>query len=199
MSESQSITTLHLQPDNPCNCTITLDGRTVYEVVTTHEPKTVTTLRNAAGTVVGSFEWRDVRSDIVTFGEDGATTASSDWLKKSWMPFVDGLSFKAKESGKSFKWKKTAKGMQLFAKESSSQPIVRFRRATRVINKSTNEQEPVPAELLMDGQASGMMDEVVLSFIVLEKDRRAIDEPAQRQGGFLGATQGMAYSSALGS
>lgn len=74
--------------------------------------------------------------------------------------------------------------MQLFAKEGSTQPIVQFRRATRVSNKSTETQESVPGVLLMNGQASKMMDEVVLSFILLEKGRRAGHEPGQ--GGYWG-------------
>lgn len=194
---SQSLTTLFLQPDNPCNCTISLDGKPVYEVVTTHEPKTVTTVRNGAGEVIGSFEWRDVRSDVVTFGENGETMSSGDWLKKSHLPFKDGITFKNKQ-GKKFEWKGTQKGIQLFADHIHGKgPIARFRKSYGVLlDKSAGSptRETVPAELIMDEEANAMRDEVVLSFILLEKDRRVHEEPAAAQGAFLGGAQGAMWS-----
>lgn len=87
------ITTLVLLPDNPTNCEFidTLDDETAYEVRTVYNPQsaTITTVRNGAGAVIGSFEWKDVRSDVVTFGADGVTMSSGDWLKKSRVPFKE--------------------------------------------------------------------------------------------------------------
>jgi hypothetical protein len=115
MSDANEITTLLFRPDNPCNSTIYLgpsisqnaninmidttppdydDLEVLYRVKTTYEPKVVTTVYagdgdGEGGEVVGSFEWREVRSDIVTFGRDGVKMSSGEWLKKSLVPFKE--------------------------------------------------------------------------------------------------------------
>lgn len=83
--------TLEFEPDNPCNTTITdsESGEVVYTVITQHtDKKTVTRIRNAAGEVIASSEWRDVRSDILTLGQ-AVPVSSSAWLRKSMVPFKE--------------------------------------------------------------------------------------------------------------
>lgn len=82
---------LVFQPDNPCNTTI-IDEETrkvMYQVATEHEKSsTVTRVKNAVGESIASWEWRDVRSDIITLG-NGTPTSVSSWLKKSLVPFKE--------------------------------------------------------------------------------------------------------------
>ncbi|TFL04165.1 hypothetical protein BDV98DRAFT_362435 [Pterulicium gracile] len=174
------ITTLVLLPDNPTNCEFidTLDDETAYEVRTVYNPQsaTITTVRNGAGAVIGSFEWKDVRSDVVTFGADGVTMSSGDWLKKSRVPFKDTVTFEDSR-GKTFKWKGNSPGLSLslFIEDDKQQPVARFQKAHRILDKSTDPptQVQVAAQLLLDERANEIRNEVVLSFILLEKSRRA--------------------------
>jgi hypothetical protein len=87
---ADEITTLIFDPDNPCNTTITDSDtcKVVYKVVTEHGKQTVTRVKNAAGETIASWEWRDVRSDIITLG-DGTPVPTSAWLKKSLIPFKE--------------------------------------------------------------------------------------------------------------
>jgi hypothetical protein len=86
------VATLVLNPDNPCNTTIT-NGETqevLYTVVTEHEnQRTVTWVKNAVGMTVITSEWRDVQSDLITLGEGGTPVPQSVWLRKSWIPFKE--------------------------------------------------------------------------------------------------------------
>ena len=82
---------LILQPDNPCNTTITDSdsGEILYTVTTTHpEHKTITVIKNADGDTIASSEWRDVQSDIITLG-NSKPVPSSTWLRKNMMPFKE--------------------------------------------------------------------------------------------------------------
>jgi hypothetical protein len=86
-----SVTTLLLEPDNPCQTTITDrdSGQIVYIVETQHTNKrTITVVKNAQGETLASSEWRDVRSDLITLGK-GKQVPSSAWLKKSIVPFKE--------------------------------------------------------------------------------------------------------------
>ncbi|OBZ72091.1 hypothetical protein A0H81_07868 [Grifola frondosa] len=66
---SESITTLTLILDNPCNSTISdADGKALYFVFTEHGAKTTTQVRNADNEVLASLEWRDVLPDRVVLG-----------------------------------------------------------------------------------------------------------------------------------
>jgi hypothetical protein len=80
--------TLVLQPDNPSNTKITDNdtGELVYTVHTEHEKETITCLKDADGTLVAQWEWRDTRSDILTLG-NAKPMSSSAWLQKSLIPF----------------------------------------------------------------------------------------------------------------
>ena len=84
--------TLILEPDHPCNTRITKDswhGELLYIVDTEvlhPDKKTVTSVRKPNGVLVASFEWKDLKSDVVTLGIREPIPTSS-WLKKSIIPF----------------------------------------------------------------------------------------------------------------
>lgn len=80
--------TLTLTPDNPMNSTITSPLGAVLYTSTTESTKSTmfTRVHGASGEVLGSLEWRDVRSDRVILG-DAPPVAFNDWIKKSLVPF----------------------------------------------------------------------------------------------------------------
>jgi len=161
--------TLVLQPDNPCNTTIIDEetGKVMYQVATEHGKSTVTRAKNAVGESIASWEWRDVRSDIITLG-NGTPTSVSSWLKKSLVPFKDTVTFKD-ASGRNFKWKGNGAGMQfeLYIETDKISPIAQFRKSRRVANAETR-----AATLTLNGIGKEIIDLVVISFLVLEKARR---------------------------
>ncbi|KAL0954565.1 hypothetical protein HGRIS_003525 [Hohenbuehelia grisea] len=75
--------TLTLQPDNPSNTTLVdvASGKTLYIVKADFEPKAITRVRRANadgdGEVVASWEWRDIRSDVLTLGTAPPVSAST--------------------------------------------------------------------------------------------------------------------------
>jgi hypothetical protein len=82
---------LVLDPDNPCNTNLVdiEDGQILYQVATEHGPRqTVTRVANSAGEIIASWEWRDVRSDILTLGNTPPVSVSH-WLRKSVVPFKE--------------------------------------------------------------------------------------------------------------
>ena len=81
---------LVLDPDNPCNTNIfdSDDGRIMYQVATEHGQRTVTRVRNSQAETIASWEWRDVRSDIITLGRTAPVSVSA-WLRKSVVPFKE--------------------------------------------------------------------------------------------------------------
>lgn len=82
--------TLILEPDNPCNTNIIdiEDGRILYHVATEHGERTTTRIQNTLGEPIASWEWRDVRSDIITLGRT-APVPVSHWLRKTVVPFKE--------------------------------------------------------------------------------------------------------------
>ncbi|KAG7451099.1 uncharacterized protein BT62DRAFT_1071697 [Guyanagaster necrorhizus] len=119
-------------------------GKTIYQVYTQNEPSTATFVKNTAGDVIASWEWREIRSDIITLGGASPTPVSS-WSKKSIVPF--------KEYGN---------GPGLFF-----EPIVRFQKSRRAADSTHT-----PTQLIFDERAEEIRDLVVISFPVLEKSRR---------------------------
>ncbi|KAF8883018.1 hypothetical protein BD779DRAFT_1612370 [Infundibulicybe gibba] len=161
------ILTLILEPDNPCNTSIMdEDGsELMYRVSTEHGKETVTRVKNAAGEVIASWEWKDVRSDIITLG-NGTPVPTSTWLRKSMIPFKDTVTFQG-FSGRKYKWKGNGPGMQfeLYMEADKAQPIARFQKSRHIKNRS--------ARLLIDERGQEIQDMIVVSFLVLEKSRRA--------------------------
>lgn len=90
MSQNASLI-LTLQPDNPCNTIITDQDdsdKTLYHVYTLYEPSVTTFVKNGAGDIIASWEWREIRSDIITLLGASPTPVSS-WLKKSIVPLKE--------------------------------------------------------------------------------------------------------------
>ncbi|KAK0469820.1 uncharacterized protein EV420DRAFT_68894 [Desarmillaria tabescens] len=169
MSQNASLI-LTLQPNNPCNTTITDQedgGKTVYEVYTRYEPSTTTFVENAAGDVIASWKWREIRSDIITLGGASPTPVSS-WLKKSIVPLKDTVTFEA-HTGYKYKWKGNGPGLsfELYREDDKIHPIARFQKPSRNA-KSTQ----TPARLIFDERGEEIRDLVVISFLVLERSRR---------------------------
>ncbi|KAI0950903.1 hypothetical protein AcW1_008086 [Taiwanofungus camphoratus] len=171
---SESIVTLTLTPDNPCNTTITgEDNEAVYIVYTEHGKNASTTqVLNAEDKVVASLVWRDtgVHRDMVTLG-GGTPKWLRSWLSKSIVPFKDDVSFKD-NAGRRYKWKGNAPGrsLELYTSEDAEEPIARFFKS-RMDNKS-DPPSLTPATLLLAPRAMEIRDIVVSSFLFLERDRR---------------------------
>ena len=74
--------------------------------------------------------------------------------------------------------------MQLYADDSpNKQPIAQFSRSHKGNNFGT---DPYPAKLAMTGRALEIRDEVVMSFLFLEKTRRKMDRSVQSKADVLG-------------
>lgn len=168
---------LIFETDNPCN-TIIVDndtGKVLYQVATEHGKETVTRVKDGAGETIASWVWKDVRSDIITFG-NGKPVPVSAWLKKSLVPFKDTVTLQD-NAGRNFKWKGNGPGLsfELFAEDDKKEPLVRFHKSRTVWNRTA--QPPTsttqPARLVMDSRGAEIQDIAVVSFLVLEKSRRA--------------------------
>lgn len=89
MTTPGHISVLILSPDNISNTNIidNDDGKVLYHVATEYNPhKTVTRIENCLGQTIASWEWRDLRSDLITFGSSQPVSVST-WLRKSVLPF----------------------------------------------------------------------------------------------------------------
>ncbi|KAI0321765.1 hypothetical protein OF83DRAFT_188345 [Amylostereum chailletii] len=168
--------TLTFTQDNPCN-TIIIDenGTALYEVVTdlANMNKPVTGVRDGHGKPIAEWVWRDgLRSDLLTFKGRPQISASA-WLKKSLVPFNKSVTF-ADDQGREYKWDNNEPGLslQLFLSESKKQPIARFTRAYKDFKASDHTPPVIPSRLLMDETAEEIMDEVVVSFLMLERRLR---------------------------
>jgi len=161
----------------------------VYIVSTQHTDKNTTTyIRNAAGEVIASSEWRDVRSDIITLGQAGPISSSA-WLKKSMVPFKDTVYFTYDK--KKFKWKGNGPGLalELYQEDDKARPIAKFMKSKRLLNKTIAPPttEMSTAKLILDGRGSDICDIVVISFCFLEKSRRAREASTKHMGDVMGA------------
>lgn len=172
MSQNASLI-LTLQPDNPCNTTITDqddDGKTLYQVYTQYEPSVTTFVKNGAGDIIASWEWREIRSDIITVFS-GSPTPVSSWLKKSIVPLKGTVTFED-HAGRKYKWKGNGPGLsfELYRKDDKIQPIARFQKSRR-----TADSTYTLAQLIFDERGEEIRDLIVISFLVLEKTRRTTE------------------------
>ncbi|OCB87341.1 hypothetical protein A7U60_g5480 [Sanghuangporus baumii] len=173
-SDSQFPTTLIFSQDNPYNCTITLDEKPIYEVRTRreivkklgHNDLLVTTdvfspNGELNGELIASVVWHGVNSDLITWPRRGLRNAKlGRWLKKSMIPF-----------SKYTIW-------LLFLLEDKSVIIAYFERAMPYVNLQPGYNYnpfPKPSQLHLSERGDEMMEEVVLSFLIVEKDRRRSD------------------------
>ncbi|KAI0787947.1 hypothetical protein C8Q74DRAFT_1196903 [Fomes fomentarius] len=179
--------TLSLSPNNPCNTTLyDADEKALYTVSTEHGKETTTYVKNADEGVLASLQWRDVVPDRVTLGKK-APVSLRDWLHTSIVPFYlkDNVSWKD-DSGRKYKWRGNAPGraLELFAEDDGyKEPIARFVKP----RKEHKTGKVTPATLLFTARALQIRDDVVISFLFLEKSRRENETTSQNVGDVLSA------------
>ncbi|TFK65898.1 hypothetical protein BDN72DRAFT_175756 [Pluteus cervinus] len=173
---------LILTPDNPCNTLITDSetGEKIYHVITEHtKDETTTKLKDAVGKQIASWRWRESSADVLTVGES-KPQSSSGWLKKTLIPFKATVTFQS-ANGKEYKWKGNEPGgaLQLFDKQNKETPIASFTKSRKYRNRQTDPptEEFRDASITLDSRGLEIQNEVVLSFLLLERKRRT-DETA---------------------
>ncbi|KAF8071984.1 hypothetical protein FPV67DRAFT_1578220 [Lyophyllum atratum] len=128
-------------------------------------------------------------------GEGLITMSASAWLKKSSVPFKDTVKYKDPER----KWKGFAPGLslELYSSEYPNEALVKFHKSRRFSASKTSTTTRVieaggivkvetkvrsetrnPARLTIDPSVvrAGLLDEVVVTFLYLEKVRRERDD-----------------------
>ncbi|KAI0749592.1 hypothetical protein C8Q80DRAFT_1218717 [Daedaleopsis nitida] len=179
--------TLTLSPDNPSNGSVyDEDGKALYRVYTEHGKATFTHVENADEDVLASLEWRDVLPDRVTLGKKGPMSLR-DWLRTSLVPFYlkHDVTFKD-DSGRKYKWQGNSPGraLELYAEDDGyKEPIARFIKS----RKDHNTGKTTPATLTFTARALQIRDDVVISFLFLERARRENETTAQNVGDVLSA------------
>ncbi|KII90814.1 hypothetical protein PLICRDRAFT_52512 [Plicaturopsis crispa FD-325 SS-3] len=180
--------TLHLRPNHPCNTRIT-DADTGDRLYTVHSKvdemtgHTSTEVRRGGsyGEVIALFEWREFRSDLLTFGSNDPVRAN-EWIKNPLIPFKESISFSI-DPWKAFKWKNYGSNLspELYEDDDKTTPIARFRRPILV----GDEILPASLEIMPRATSSAYdsvdaledwRDRVVISFLYIEKLRRTRDE-----------------------
>jgi len=188
--ESMSIITLNLSDNNPFNTTfVDADsGKAVYSVKTEHEDsengeKTWTTIKRLEGNgeevVLCKSEWRNVLSDLITMGQRTEAIPANTWLKKSVIPFVSHVTFIAND-GKEYIWKGNDIGssLELYSHEDKKSPIAKYQKPRYVASGS---KERTPPALLFDERGAEVMDDVLVTWCLLEKTRRGRDPEPNSQ------------------
>ncbi|TFK20666.1 hypothetical protein FA15DRAFT_673297 [Coprinopsis marcescibilis] len=168
---------LVFERDNPCNTTISHrdTGEIYYTVKTEHTGHSYTRVKNGDDQEIASWQWRNMRSDLLTLN-NGPPSPASAWLKKSLVPFKNTVYF-SDHLKRRYKWKGNAPGLQLelFSELDKTHPIAQFKKSIR--RKDTSQTPPVdvldPATLTIDSRGQDIMDMIVIAFCLLEKDRRA--------------------------
>ncbi|KAJ3797617.1 hypothetical protein GGU11DRAFT_58840 [Lentinula aff. detonsa] len=192
---------LILESDNPYNTNMydERDGRILYQVMTEQQHETVTRVRNVDGETIASWQWRDPKPDIIVLG-NGNPVPLNTWLKRSIMPFKDSVTFQD-QIGRHFKWKgwgtgpplevsharlaflkpvlqsihhliaKYALTSQLYCEDDKKHPIAQFVKSHPLPPSQTAQW--LKAKLWVDRRGQEILDLVVISFLVLEKNRRA--------------------------
>ncbi|KAF9048476.1 hypothetical protein BJ165DRAFT_1343445 [Panaeolus papilionaceus] len=184
MTSEPALLVLVLTPDNPCNTTITdqESEEVLFQVSTEHDSKNSTTfLKDGQGYTIASWEWRDVRSDVLKIG-NAEPIPSSAWLHKSMIPFVDTVTFKD-DKGRHLKWKGFSGGSQLelYNPEDKKHPIAAFRKSLKYVNRNVDPPAPAfrPATLTLDPRGQEVTKLAVISFLVLEKSRRISEKSSE--------------------
>ncbi|KAH6917842.1 hypothetical protein BKA70DRAFT_1135773 [Coprinopsis sp. MPI-PUGE-AT-0042] len=188
-----------LTPDNPCNCTL-VDQETDeiwYTVTTEHQGKTTTTkVMDGNDQVIASWKWRDHSSDILTLGNTEPVSASA-WLRKSLIPFNTSVSFATKDNAK-YTWKgnKYYLNLELYSGADKKSPVAQFTKSTK--SKDSAHNPPIetrtPATLTLDERGQEIQDLTVISFLMLEKERRAKGDGGMTTDPWIGGGIGFAAS-----
>ncbi|KAJ3829890.1 hypothetical protein F5880DRAFT_1519137 [Lentinula raphanica] len=173
MSSSASTLNLILESDNPYNTNMydEKDGRILYQVRTEQQFETMTRVKNVDGETIATWHWRDPKPDIIVLG-NGNPVPLGTWLKRSIMPFKDSVTFQD-QIGRHFKWKGwgTGTALELYCEDDKKHPVARFVSHSAQTHGQTSQW--LQARLLVDQRGLEILDLVVISFLVLEKNRRA--------------------------
>ncbi|KAF9050898.1 hypothetical protein BDP27DRAFT_1454699 [Rhodocollybia butyracea] len=174
--------TLLLTPDNPSNTSISDagNGALFYRVDTEFKSPTsstaVTTVSSAVGKTIASWKWRENWPNKLTL-RNAAPMLMSRWLKKSIIPLDDTATFSDPTNGKQFQWK----GHMLYSKDDKAHPIAAFCPTQRIPHSRLTPEEIetgphyIPARLIiLDARGEEALDFVVVSLLVLERQRRTI-------------------------
>ncbi|KAE9401532.1 hypothetical protein BT96DRAFT_856508 [Gymnopus androsaceus JB14] len=187
MSSTVPRLVLILEPDNPCNTNMydEQDGRILYQVMTEYNQEIITKVRNMNGDTIASWQWRESRSDIITLGSAHPMSLNT-WLKKSIIPFnKDTVTFQD-QIGRHFKWKGcgTRLPLELYSEHDKTNPIAYFEKSSQRRPSHIDDwdapsgSQRLQSKLVVDQRGEEILDLVVISFVVLEKNRRAAENPA---------------------
>ncbi|KAH6900902.1 hypothetical protein BKA70DRAFT_1230665 [Coprinopsis sp. MPI-PUGE-AT-0042] len=168
-----------LTSDSPCSCSL-IDQETddIWYTVSTELGKEATkTVLNGTDQVIASWKWREFSSDILTLGSLEPMPASA-WLRKSLSPFKTDVSFSGKDEVK-YTWKNNDpwQDLELYKEDDETNPIAQFQKAANWRASVGPQDPPVqmhrPATLTLDARGQEIQDLVVISFLILQKQKRA--------------------------
>ncbi|KAH9838228.1 uncharacterized protein C8Q71DRAFT_750092 [Rhodofomes roseus] len=171
---------LTLDPDDPINTTfLSSSGKLLYKVSATRTSRgSAIRVSDAFSANVATLEMSDfgLSSSRVRIGE-GKPVAYGKWLSRSILPFERDVTMKD-ESGRKYKWRENGhrKMLQLFTAEDGTHPIASF--SQTLSDDGTNR---LVATLALDARAEEIRDQVVASFVFLERERRAQEGTIERR------------------
>jgi len=179
----KSAVSLLFERDDPCNTTIIDHGGNIIYTVVTESPifgRRVTRVHDGARKLVAEWKSRYARSDMLTI-RDRRPTPVSDWLKRSYVPFRNEVKFL--HAGTEYIWKNKRPGpsLQLFSPQSKT-PVSRFIRKHKEYKISLMNPPVVPSTLLLDESVEPIRDIILVSFLLLEHQRRESQRASINQG-----------------
>jgi len=139
----------------------------------TSDVKITTDVYDSERSLIATLRWKDMASDVVTIpSKELEEKPLSKWLKKSINPFKQTATFKD-HVGRKYKWDTEGLRSQfrLMAPDvSKSVPIAYFERAQPYV--TSENPLPTPSMLHLTSRAEEIKEDVVLSFLFMEKERR---------------------------
>ncbi|QRV75065.1 hypothetical protein RhiJN_03080 [Ceratobasidium sp. AG-Ba] len=166
--------------DNPSNCVLAPangSGPFYSAVAKLRDGKDmITTYRKSengpavdweSAPIIGSLEWREVFSDKLSLAGK-APMSSGNILKKT--IFSTTVKF-SDDQGRKYEWRGYGAGLQMLFEKDGKEGIAGFKKSR--LNHATGAVEP--AVLTLSPRAMEIADLVVVSFLVLEKQRRIDD------------------------
>ncbi|KAH6907674.1 hypothetical protein BKA70DRAFT_1104622 [Coprinopsis sp. MPI-PUGE-AT-0042] len=191
---------LILTPDNPCNCTLVdqVTETICYTVSTEQHPHyTITQLKGENDEILASWKRQDSASDdILTLGSSKPIAAST-WLRKSSLPFktqvnqplylqrvggadvwlYSSVAFTGGTNNAKYRWKNNDAlyELKLHSEDDMTHPIARFKQSA--VWEDRTHDPPISmsrsATLILYPRGQEIQDLVVISFLILERNKRA--------------------------
>ncbi|KAH6911709.1 hypothetical protein BKA70DRAFT_861878 [Coprinopsis sp. MPI-PUGE-AT-0042] len=171
---------LILTPDNPCNCTLVdqVTETICYTVSTEQHPHyTITQLKGENDEILASWKRQDSASDdILTLGSSKPIAAST-WLRKSSLPFKTSVAFTGGTNNAKYRWKNNDAlyELKLHSEDDMTHPIARFKQSA--VWEDRTHDPPISmsrsATLILYPRGQEIQDLVVISFLILERNKRA--------------------------